>query len=664
MLIQIRSFFFKYTNFNLFPFIILLAIFIIPDFSFAGTNNIQKSLEEYRKKNFSQALTLAGDNKILAKIIKVQQYIDTPVEGIEFHEIQNFISKNYDWPYIDIVRLKAESVVAKESPDVIRTWFKNYPPKSSSGYKSLALCINEFEDSKTREAKIQEIWKNANFSLEEQNEYAKKYSNYIDKVAYYKRLNHILWTQDYNKSQTLVAALMKNIPPKEKNPLIVRLALKQKDPNAIKLFYKLKRTEQMNSGLLYDQISFLGKKKINQYMAKLLANLPPDKEYAYKWAEWRILYARELFKTKQYQMAYKIISNHGMNVTSSHLCEAEWLSGWIMLRHLYNPVIAEKHFRKFAELANFSVSKAKARYWIARALHARSKIDDAKKHYIIASKYGQTFYGQLAAMHLGKKKISLPKVDSLNNDYNNDILDAAILLAQNNMHQIALLYAKTLIHRENEPVDIATIVRKLSKYGNVGFGVELAKIASTKGIIIEDIGYPRPYDEYKMYVEKPLVYSVIRQESSFNQNAFDPKANDSGLMQIIPSTARSISNSLGVNLDLKRLLTDPAYNIEFGSYHLLEWLEKYDGNYILAIASYNAGDSNVDNWIRNNGDPRKFKTIHSIIDWIELITFPGTRSHVQRILENLAVYRLILNDTTVQSIVQDLKRKQNVFKRK
>ncbi|MET0742424.1 MAG: transglycosylase SLT domain-containing protein, partial [Microvirga sp.] len=79
------------------------------------------------------------------------------------------------------------------------------------------------------------------------------------------------------------------------------------------------------------------------------------------------------------------------------------------------------------------------------------------------------------------------------------------------------------------------------------------------------------------------------------------------------------------------------YNAKLGSAHLGELMEDWKGSTILAFASYNAGGGNVKKWIDAYGDPRKPQV--DMVDWIERIPFYETRNYVQRVMENLAVYR-------------------------
>jgi soluble lytic murein transglycosylase len=110
---------------------------------------------------------------------------------------------------------------------------------------------------------------------------------------------------------------------------------------------------------------------------------------------------------------------------------------------------------------------------------------------------------------------------------------------------------------------------------------------------------------------------------------------------------------VGVDFDAARL-TDPNYNVTLGANHLGRLVENWNGSYILAIASYNAGPGNVKKWIEAFGDPRDGKI--DPIDWVERIPFTETRNYVQRVLENLQVYRSKLANQQSVMIEKDLQR--------
>jgi len=95
----------------------------------------------------------------------------------------------------------------------------------------------------------------------------------------------------------------------------------------------------------------------------------------------------------------------------------------------------------------------------------------------------------------------------------------------------------------------------------------------------------------------------------------------------------------------ERLTEDADYNVHLGQTYLQDLVNEFNGSYILALAAYNAGPSRARQWMRDYGDPRD-STVDAI-DWIEMIPFSETRNYVQRVLENLQVYRYMMSPTQV-----------------
>ena len=139
--------------------------------------------------------------------------------------------------------------------------------------------------------------------------------------------------------------------------------------------------------------------------------------------------------------------------------------------------------------------------------------------------------------------------------------------------------------------------------------------------------------------EQALLHAIVRQESNFvrQESNFDSKAfshaGARGLMQLMPTTARGVVKRLRVCYSKTRLTQDSNYNIRLGQAYLGQMINRFDGSYILAIASYNAGPSAAAGWVRQFGDPWEPGT--GVIDWVESVPYRETRNYVQRVIENL-----------------------------
>jgi soluble lytic murein transglycosylase len=125
-------------------------------------------------------------------------------------------------------------------------------------------------------------------------------------------------------------------------------------------------------------------------------------------------------------------------------------------------------------------------------------------------------------------------------------------------------------------------------------------------------------------------------------------------MQLTPAAARSFAAKFRTAYDEKRLLDDETYNAQLGAAELGDLIKYYRGSYILSFVGYNAGRGRVKEWIAKYGDPRDPKI--DPIDWIERIPFSETRNYVQRVLENLQVYRVSLGGGSKLLIEADLRR--------
>jgi soluble lytic murein transglycosylase len=154
--------------------------------------------------------------------------------------------------------------------------------------------------------------------------------------------------------------------------------------------------------------------------------------------------------------------------------------------------------------------------------------------------------------------------------------------------------------------------------------------------------------------ESPLVFAVVRQESAFQTDAVS-SAGAKGLMQLMPKTASDVARALNISHNPARL-AEPDYNLRLGQAYLRDMIAEFGGSYVLALAAYNAGPKRARDWLKAHGDPRA--GVEQAVDWIEMIPFEETRNYIQRVLENLQVYRLKGNGGSHEAQIaeRDLKR--------
>ena len=131
-------------------------------------------------------------------------------------------------------------------------------------------------------------------------------------------------------------------------------------------------------------------------------------------------------------------------------------------------------------------------------------------------------------------------------------------------------------------------------------------------------------------LDPALIAAICYQESKFQDRTSHAGAR--GVMQLLPSTADYIARKSGGTQFVQGDLADPQINISYGSWYLRYLLDHYSGNERLAIAAYNAGETNVDRWVDKAGGPDEFTTD-------EDIPFAETRAYVSSVEEKQDQYR-------------------------
>ena len=374
------------------------------------------------------------------------------------------------------------------------------------------------------------------------------------------------------------------------------------------------------------------------------------------WTE-RNLLARRLLRDGDAAGAYALAAQHG-RITPDQMLDAEFLAGFIALRRLNDPAAATRHFTALADLSKAAITQGRAHYWLGRAAVAAG--GDPKPEYERAAAWVTTFYGQLAALALGDDAAALARrINALHDPaYTRDqvlaftdrevVRAAAMLVAWNDPHR-----ARPFLLRMDElapdPADRTLTARFALRLGLPDTAVFVARRMGRDGLALPEAGWPIAADPPDGTVDASVALGLIRQESSFDIGAVSPSG-ARGLMQLMPLTAQAVAKQIGTATSLPTLTSDPAHNMRLGTAYLREMLDRFDNSLPLAVAAYNAGPHRVDQWLPENGDPRVGPI--DMLDWIELIPINETRNYVQRVLENVVIYRARRGETTPTLLAQ------------
>lgn len=605
-------------------------------------NNKEWALAEKKAKSH-------GDIAILNLVLS-QKFLDINHNN-KFEDVIKFVKTNPDWPQIEKIKEAAESYLCSSTnKKLIVNWFTDNCPKTGNGYKFYALAASEvLKNDPNLKKIIQYGWIYGNFTKFEEHKYFKKFSKYLTIEDRIKRIDEHLWNSDINQAKNS----MHLVPENYKKAFNVTISAIENKCCTDQLFKNLSK-EYYTPSLLFHYLNYKKRSKAlpNNQILSVLQQIKSDGKHSGSLCNIQIYWAREFLYVCKYNDSYKIISKH-FALSQDDLREAEWHCGWIALSFLHKPKLAKKHFKNFLNIAKTPISLSRGNYWLGRSYSALGNLEKAKNYYTLASAYTHTFYGQIASIELkGNKMVHTSAVRYKKTIKNGVIVKAIKYLISSDNLELAKLYTKNSANRLTKD-EIAYIVYAVAKTGNVHYTLEFAKLAAQNHVFIREYLFPTPYGKLDNTKETPAIYALIRQESAFNQFAISNKE-AMGLMQLIKDTACRTAKSVNVKCSVSQLTKDPYYNIKLGTKYFKELLNERKGSYIVALASYNTSGKNVDKWIESFGDPREIKSLNKVIDWLELVPFYETRNFIQRVLENIQVYKSILNNNNSLNLKQYL----------
>jgi soluble lytic murein transglycosylase len=359
-----------------------------------------------------------------------------------------------------------------------------------------------------------------------------------------------------------------------------------------------------------------------------------------------------------YQTAYHLAADN-MLPPGADKAEAEFYAGWLALKRLNDPRLADQHFARVGQAGPSPITQSRALYWRGRAAEAMGDVVGAQVFYAQAARYDTTFYGQLAAEKAGIHELVLgkdpmPSAAEKEAFENAEAVKAARLLVSLGEKDLFKVFVMSLADKISTPTDYVQLVDLSRNAGEQFLSMQVVRTAARKGVVLPERGYPLNATARRSQgIDPAFVHGIIRQESSF-----DPGARSSvgarGMMQLMPSTAVKVARSTGQDYS-PYMLENPDYNVRLGAAYLTSMTDTFSGSYIMAAAAYNAGPDRPSSWTAYCGDPRSSST--DPLDFIECIPFSETRNYVMRVMENTQIYRARLNGGRAPlTLSKDLKR--------
>ncbi len=588
---------------------------------------------------------LLNDSDPLAKDLVTWLTVTETDKKVPAREMISFALKNYNWPKLYEFRKHIEDNIEDSGlkPFEVAAWFDQNPPRTATSFKTyISALVTLGQNTKAKPA-LKKFWHDADLDKKETEALAEQYNKLFTAADHIDRLDNLLWEDRFTEAEYMLPL----VDVSTRRVAEARIALGRMSSRATKILKAVPAAKQNDAGLIYSRLRWRREMNKDDDAFNLLQHAPKNLVRPDIWWRERNILARRAIEKRNFSRALQIIANHGLT-SGADYGTAEWTLGWLELEFLNQPDKAYKHFEKFYDASKAAVSRSRAAYWLARAAEKMHEPENAANWNKVAAQFPSTFYGQLSYEELnGAIDAETFHDDQVSpqaqQDFDaEDLVQVVRLLAKDNLPKYEdPFFAKLLDTAKTRP-DFVLIGRLARETGRLHFAVESNKQMQMK---IDEFmfteGYPLLPALSVHQPESALIHAIVHRESMFNTQAGSP-AGARGLMQLMPGTAKQVSRRIGKSFDVGKLTESPEYNIELGAAYLQQLLDNYGGFYPLAIAAYNAGPSNVAEWIREFGDPRDKKV--NLIDWIEEIPIYETRNYIQRVMESYYMYKLRLKE--------------------
>ena len=577
-------------------------------------------------------------------------------DSVGFARQAAFLAAHPSFPASQRIRLRAEGSLMENNADAasVRQFFAHRQPTSAKGKIALAIALKRGGDGGRAIRLIRDVWHHSDLSAEVEQRVVAEFGSALTATDHKMRLDRML-----HESETATA--MRAAQRLGAGQLAIArafLAIGAQRSNGGALLAQVPASLHRDPAYLFARAQWLRREDRAMEAVPILVNAPRDPAVLGKpedwWVERRVM-VRKLLDAGQARAAYQVASTHAVRSGPVRV-DAEFHAGWLALRHLNDATMAVRHFEAARQAATTPMSQSRAQYWLARAHEAAGHQGQARQHYEAAARHSTHYYGQLARAKLGLADLPIRR-PSDTTAASAAYARALGMLYRLDEKDLARLILADLGLRAGDHGTLHAAAEVAARAGDAKGVLTLGKLANNRGLPFDMQAFPTMgipnYAHVGPPVDRAVVYAIARQESTFDHRVVS-HAGARGLLQLMPATARATARNHGVAFDQGRLTSDPAYNARLGAAHLGELVAEFNGSYILTFVAYNAGRARAREWIQKYGDPRDPSV--DPVDWVERIPFTETRNYVQRVMENVQVYRARLGGGSSLRIEADLRR--------
>jgi soluble lytic murein transglycosylase len=579
------------------------------------------------------------------------QILRHPSGDAAFTRYAAFIADNPTWPGIGLLRRRAEGRLWQERSDAATVRrFTGGQPASAKGRFALARVLLAEGDRDGAERQVRQAWWSEELSDRVEAESLAAFRELLTREDHRVRMERRIGAKDFSGAMRAARRLGKG----EISIVKACEGVAAKARKSLALLNAVPTKARQDLGYVLCRVQWLLRHDRVADATQLMLAASPETMALQDTNEWwrkRRALARELLDRDNPKAAYQVVKAAATPYNPYYRAEFHFMAGWIALRFLDDPATALIHFAHVDDDTTNPVVLARGAYWRGRAHEAAGQTENMRANYAAAARYSTAYYGQLARARLGLGEMELRRPPEPASGASVEVVHAAEILYALGERDLALSFLAGFAKLSDEAATLAALADLAARNDDARAVLLVGKGALERGLPLDvyafpDIGVPQ-YSPIGPALDRSIVYSVARTESEFNQHDVSP-AKAVGLMQITPEAGRDTAKRFSVTYDWDRLVSDPIYNTQMGAAEMAALLQQYRGSYIMSFAGYNAGRGRVQKWVAQYGDPRDANV--DAVDWVERIPFAETRNYVQRVMENLHVYRVRFGESTAATI--------------
>jgi len=590
-------------------------------------------------------------------------------DSLPFADYAAFLTAHPGWPGESAMRRAAERRIDPNNYDAraVVAFFTRFAPLTATGQARFADALSSTGRTGEAHAAAVNAWTMKGLSAEDESRLLNRFGGRMTPADHDRRIERLL----ASRSATAALRMLPNASQARRSLFEARIALMLNSPDIDAKAAIAGDAINHDPGYMLDRALWMRDRgnsagaRIWLAQSRNLTGQPTDPAI---YLDTLLSFARAAAADNQNDLAFAIARHAeaafppGTRIRDRAFDERDdytslmWLAGTVALEKLGRYDDAVTMFERYSRAAQSPQTQTKGWYWAGRAAERAGKADFARSYFTQAAAHVDQFYGQLSSERLGRD-LSMPPeaarsavaaADRASFEAS-EVVRAARLLGRTGQWQDQTQFIRLIANNAKSDTDHILAGELAQAINRPDLGVMVSRAARTSGTPDPlRIGFPQVSVPPAMDAHWTLIHAISRQESQFDRQATS-RTGARGLMQLMPGTAREQAGKMGLDYDPAKL-AEPGYNVMLGSAFFDRMLNYYSGNYVLAVASYNAGPGNVNKFIRANGDPRMPGV--DVVDWIEAIPFQETRGYVQRVLENAVVYDL-LNPTRSRAVTRN-----------